>query len=698
MSFDKKTLFELLPAFIRLRDKGVALKEGDTGDTEKEGPVQALLALVAEQVAVLEENLEQLYDDQFIETCANWVVPYIGELVAARGLNAFPGARFSQRSQAANTIAYRRRKGTASMLEQLAFDVTGWNANVVEYFELLATTQYLNHLRPQNLSFSDLRPKIAMQYVNTPFDKLTRTADVRRIESKRGKYNISNIGIFLWRLDAYSQLHSPAYKVDAKRYKFDILGRDIQLYNMPQREDEITHLAGPVNVPMPIKKLIMREYPGDYYGPGKSVMVYHDATLSSPPGDSNILSSICICNLSDKSDGSGDWCNMPSAKVAIDPSLGRIAFPPVNPPSTVYVDYHYGFSDQMSGGDYSRIDSFQQKLEEIKKIRVPEDKASISLALAELEHTGGVVEISNNECYTEALTIRVAESKSIEIRAADLKKPTLLPAGEISIMGGAHSKVFINGLLISNSCLRLPLTDPTGAANRLEVLEVAHCTILGIADQTMDSPPEIQQEPGLIVEMAGVQVNIERSIISPVHINEDAMLKIRGSIIDAGSEDLVAYKGSGNRYGAPLVIENTTVIGRVSTRIMKLASNTIFYAGTDLSGIIPFPVEAERLQEGCVRFSYIPPGSRLPRPHNCQPADEANAVRIRPVFNSLLYSKAAYCQLSGHCAAEITQGADDGAEMGAFHDLYQPQREMNLKTRLNEYMRFGLEAGIFYGS
>jgi hypothetical protein len=34
--------------------------------------------------------------------------------------------------------------------------------------------------------------------------------------------------------------------------------------------------------------------------------------------------------------------------------------------------------------------------------------------------------------------------------------------------------------------------------------------------------------------------------------------------------------------------------------------------------------------------------------------------------------------------------------MGAFHDLFQPQRETNLKVRLEEYLRFGLEAGSFY--
>src|ERR687897_1113341 len=146
MSFDAENLYNLLPAFYRIRD------------VERGEPLKALLSVIAEQVAVLEEDLSQLYDDQFIETCAEWVVPYLGDLVGTRGLFYYPNARkLSQRAQVANTLAYRRRKGTASVLEQLARDVTEWDASVVEYFQRLATTQYMNHLRPENLSFSGVR-------------------------------------------------------------------------------------------------------------------------------------------------------------------------------------------------------------------------------------------------------------------------------------------------------------------------------------------------------------------------------------------------------------------------------------------------------------------------------------------------------------------------------------------------------------
>jgi len=143
---------------------------------------------------------------------------------------------------------------------------------------------------------------------------------------------------------------------------------------------------------------------------------------------------------------------------------------------------------------------------------------------------------------------------------------------------------------------------------------------------------------------------------------------------------------------------NSTIIGKVSTLTMELASNTIFLADLEEGDLWPAPVYAERLQAGCVRFSYVPPGSRLPRLYRCQPAELADAARLRPVFTSLRYGDAGYCQLSQLCAVEIREGADDQAEMGAFHDLYQPQREANLNSSLGEYLRFGLEAGVFFAS
>src|SRR5215469_4889876 len=178
-------LYALMPAVYRLRDSA----QGE--------PLRALLALIQQEYNALELDIAQLYENWFIETCSEWVVPYIGDLLDVRPLYAASPDTFSARAYVANTLDFRRRKGTATMLEQLAFDVTGWPARVVEYFQLLATTQYLNHLRLGNLATADLRDADALELLDGPFESAAHTADVRHIADNRGRYNIPSIGLFL---------------------------------------------------------------------------------------------------------------------------------------------------------------------------------------------------------------------------------------------------------------------------------------------------------------------------------------------------------------------------------------------------------------------------------------------------------------------------------------------------------------------
>ena len=133
-------------------------------------------------------------------------------------------------------------------------------------------------------------------------------------------------------------------------------------------------------------------------------------------------------------------------------------------------------------------------------------------------------------------------------------------------------------------------------------------------------------------------------------------------------------------------------------------------------------IRAERRQVGCMRFSFVPQGSITPRRFRCQPQlaiDEAVAAReaalggpvpaaeraaiIRravrrmvPSFTSRRFGRPAYAQLRNGAPREIRTGADDESEMGAFHLVHAPQRETNLRIRLDEYLRFSLEAGAFF--
>ena len=123
-------LYNLLPAIYRRRD------------TEQGEPLKALMGAMEAELEIFEEDLGTLYDNWFIETCEEWAVPYIGDLLGLKGL--YPGIPgiFSQRAFVANTLAFRRRKGTTMVLEQLARDATGWPTKVVEFFELMRDAEY----------------------------------------------------------------------------------------------------------------------------------------------------------------------------------------------------------------------------------------------------------------------------------------------------------------------------------------------------------------------------------------------------------------------------------------------------------------------------------------------------------------------------------------------------------------------------
>jgi hypothetical protein len=138
-------------------------------------------------------------------------------------------------------------------------------------------------------------------------------------------------------------------------------------------------------------------------------------------------------------------------------------------------------------------------------------------------------------------------------------------------------------------------------------------------------------------------------------------------------------------------------VGKVHTALLT-ASNAIFYAALSQTDTWSAPVWAERRQAGYVRYSYVPLGSLLPPRYACTPQTADQAQQVVPRFTSLRYGHPAYAQLHAACPCQIDTGADDQGEMGAYHGLYAPQHEAGLRVRLDEYLRFGLEAGLFFAS
>jgi len=722
VTFDERHLLELMPAIYRQRDVELARRSGelltateatDLHDLEQRvgrltpaerqrldalrlkrarGPLAALLAVVANEVAVLEENLAQLDDDLFIETASPWAVPYIGDLIGYRTVHG-GGARTRARAEVAHTIAFRRRKGTAAMLEQLARDVTGWNARVVEFFAHLATTQYMNHRRLENRVAPSMRDGDRLELVGGAFDEIPRTLDVRRVE-RGGRYNIPNVGLFLWSIDAQHLGNSPATAdaaadtaADAvlktrgqRHYRFSPLGNDMALYTQPEREDDISHVAEPINVPMPLTRRRLLKDLGRYYGEQRTFAIAVNGVVPATQID--------VCDLSDLP--GGGWAHPVGAgRVGVDPVLGRFVLAAdLTPPAAPPVSFHYGGVGGIGGGEYERSNSFA-RLDRGHLIRVPTEQPTIQDALALLAGASGVVEIVDSGRYLDtgaglaALTLAAGSDETIELRAAEGRRPTLVLTHPITVRGDARSHVRINGLLISGNAVAVPKTN-----NHLEDLAIVHCTLVPGRSLNAKGSPAAPGEPSIIVEMAELSVTIERSIVGALRVDRRARASATDSIIDAGAQTALAYAEVAGtiRPGGALELESSTVIGLVRAETLS-CSNTILLGRAVV----------RRRQEGCVRFSFAPLESEVPSRYRCQPTSGAGLVNV-PRFVSLRYGVPQYGRLAHSTPDPVRRGAEDESEMGAFRRRYEPQRHADLLTRLDEYLRVGLEAGIFYES
>lgn len=725
-----EALYRLLPAVHRLRD-------ADNGE-----PLKALAAVLAREGAVIEENIEQLLDNLFIETCADWASAYIGGTVGYRALYPIEGFAVGNRAEVANTIGYRRRKGTAAVLEQLARDVTGWPARAVEYFRLVATCQHMNHIRPTHLAAAELGDPLALEPLGHAFDGVTRSIDVRSIqqstsrESIGGTHNLPNIGLWLWRLMPMTHTRVPTTRIDARRYLFDPLGAPQRLLNKPQAEDGIASLAQPVNVPGNITRRMLHADPALWYGEDRALAVYVDDAFVP-------VTRIEACDLSD--DGPG-WNHSPhdpiaaadlaaieggppldppaNAIVRIDPELGRIAFPEEEE-GEVRVSYRTGFPAPIGGGEYNRADS-TSTLPGETVVLYPDDPTHPTLqsAVDSVQASGGIVEVTVNDILSEALNIAAGAGAEVVLRAADGVRPILRPPGAVTIEGGPDARVTLDGFAVDGARIEV-VVDDDGAS--LKELILRHMTLIpGLRFDAAGAPAN----PGAVsldLSATGVELVLDRTICGPITMTDTTNAEIRDSIVDAAaastidSPEGVAISGQGGiaEPGGTLTILRSTVIGRILALSFPLVSNAILFARSPDDSP---PVRALRRQHGCMRFSFVPQDAVTPRRFRCQPQlaiDQAVAqaeagaggpiteakralirtriVRwLKPSFTALRLSHQAYAQLRQVAPHEIRAGASDESEMGAYHQLFTPQRETNLRIRLEEYLRFGLEAGIFY--
>lgn len=169
-------LYELLPSLYRARD-------GERGELRR------FLRVLAAPLAELRQNIEELHGDLFIDTCNDWIIPYIADMVGATLI--FPDAP-SNRRDVRGTVGWRRRKGTRGALEEMGSDLSGQAVVTHEGWQRLLIVQDLNLPRPER-AVTDLRPAALAESASGPLDAAFHAVDLRSISATSGRYHPQHV-------------------------------------------------------------------------------------------------------------------------------------------------------------------------------------------------------------------------------------------------------------------------------------------------------------------------------------------------------------------------------------------------------------------------------------------------------------------------------------------------------------------------
>ncbi|MEU5726275.1 phage tail protein [Micromonospora sp. NPDC047738] len=686
-------IWALLPAALRSQDEAAG------------GVLRALVEVMAEQAVLLDADIDQLADDWFVETCAEWVVPYLGELVGAGRLHPLPdGTAFSDRARVADTIRFRRRKGTTAALEELTRANTGWSTAAVEFFERLVVTQHVNHVTtaPATAAIRDAEP---LELVGGPFEPVCRTVDVRAMGAGQGRPNIPNIGMYVWPLPSYRldrATAAPAANLPDSRWWIDPTGVDRQLTGPTVTEPDIDHRADEANVPGPLRRRPLRDELAAltsaappaaeelrwFREDDPSFVVWIQPT----PGDELRpvpLEHLRICDLT-------GWGLPTGSLVRVDPVLGRVTVAAGRPVHRLAVSWWYAFSADIGAGPYPRrgdlgpadgpVD-WQLGVSVTEPPSPGEVVASVGEAVTawhdwQAAHPGttGRIVLMDSHRYLENLAVQVGQGSRLSIVAAQWPRPPERPRrqsdldpvgvrpcllGNVSVTGTGTGdrpgELIVDGLLISQP---LTVTAPVGGGPGLGRVELRHCTVGPSA-------------AGLAVAAGNdrTRVLVHRCVTGALAIG-GGPLTVADTLVHGG---IVAPDAEADLAGV-------TVLGTTTARVLT-ATDCLFDQ----------PVTVARRQQGHVRFSYLRPGSVTPRRYRCQPdlaqqarpGDPDVATRVGPAFASTSYGNATYGRLAETAAAELHSGAESGAEMGAFRRALTPQRLNNLALALAEYLPLG---------
>jgi len=715
-------IWQMIPSVYREQD----------GLAANPGVLRGLVEIMARHAAVLRRSNDHLWDDEFIDLCNSWAVPYIADLVATRLVSAL-NLR-GRRVDVAKTIYYRRRKGTVRILEELINDITGWGGKVVEEFRHLARSWHGLDPRP-DLSlgrftgtppggFADLRRPRGSELAGGPFDEYFHTADMRKARGTDGLYNIPKIVFYLYRLESRPLVEvTPAAGPNAQSFTFDPSGRDVPLFARSNRDQSFDwdewRSAKEWELPAPIRCRELGD--AEYLVTEASILALIAAVGLSPAGAADLRK---VRDLPFPSESSlhDALAAMPSqaellSALVYGAILQRTLIEDCGKsgllPGSASVESPFGTPVAREWITSGNLNAWAAVAPDKQLVIDPERGRMLFL--------GGAVPAPPAVNYFYGFSAPIGAGTydrgdsvltptlpplfaNAAIAVADIDLGTLAAAGvaelgDSSTFGPAADRAGIQNAQIQGRNQQRPYlrltgnwtldTTPNldgllvleglwiGATGAFSLVLAGNYKTVTIRHSTLDPGGlDWQANPiaPLPVEITGniETLVIDHSITASISLNGGSVKELL--VTDSILQSINAGTPAIDLPLSSLNIQRTTVFGAANGDRLY-ASEAIFTGMVDISDT----------QDGCFRFSSALTLSRVPHPF-----ESYFFLDAEHYFTSRRYGQPGYAQLSQSAPAGLLGGAENGSEIGAFSSLIAPIRLDGLRAKVDEYMPFGL--------
>jgi hypothetical protein len=582
-------VYSLLPAVFRTRD------------AQQGGQLEAFFSVLESQLEIVRRNVWQLYDDQFIETCAPWVIPYLGELIGFDPVYTVALTSSDSRAEVANTIGYRRRKGTLLALEQVTRDVSGRTTVAVEEFKRLITTLSLRDVRPRHEDTADIRDGKDVEALAGgeagPFTRLNRTVDVRRIApplrvpgnslpSQRfeflyrgrlplpapanarvagkdttplditlhggGRFNVPDVAVWMFRWQSWPVEKQPGFALGGGGWFVSPAGGPMPLFQQPPAPPvPFARLTNQGDAPVPITRWEFAARLGDFYP--SSVELFEDGAAVD-------VSRIVCANLTELR--GGGVCRVPAGKIAIDPELGRVQYAGnVKLPRELRVSYSYGSAAQLGGGSYDRtanvVPPAKARVMVVGGSAFPTLESAVAAWNGMPAGSAAEIVLPGFETLAVNLTgmhaIRLTSGCQLLIAAAELgkageaewNKARVTLRGDVEVLGlplpkGKDGTAAAQGQVVFNGIWLAGEMRVNGDA---PCVQIADATLVPGRLRTAWGEAADPGEPSLSGTAVGASVCLNRVVTGPVALLASCTLRVLASVVDAGSAYCPAVAG-----------------------------------------------------------------------------------------------------------------------------------------------------------